>query len=147
MSVKFFCEGCGEHQDVIIEPMTRDAHYPDQGIWGDIICRNCKLVIHCVKVGEEGVYDFVKVAPLLPSLPDQMAIETMEAMEEEIMKASKISPVVMGTPSLEPLPLGYVDREKYMAVRRRLNRLHHKRIWRKWGPGGSYPYPSLTVTR
>ena len=58
MKVKIYCENCDDHQPIQIAPMRKDP----AGIWGDLLCSVCKLVIATLTVEEEGIYEFRKAA-------------------------------------------------------------------------------------
>lgn len=66
MSVKIYCESCGSHQPLKIDWMRHDTVFPDQGIWGDLVCETCFLVLNSVTVEEEGIYELTKVDDLPP---------------------------------------------------------------------------------
>jgi len=61
--VKLYCEVCNDHVEVIAEA-AQDTDFPEQGIWGDIVCTKCHFVISGFKASEEGVYELVKVSDL-----------------------------------------------------------------------------------
>ena len=58
--VWFYCESCGRHMLINIEPMAKDD-LNGNVVWGDIVCAVCHFVIATVSVEEEGIYDLVKV--------------------------------------------------------------------------------------
>lgn len=60
-TVRFFCESCAKQQPVIIEPLQTDEINKPL-IWGDIICKACRLAIATISADEPGVYQFVQVA-------------------------------------------------------------------------------------
>lgn len=62
--IKISCEVCGSHQPLGIDPMVRDQTFPHQGIWGDLYCQTCKLVLKSIVVPEQGIYAFVKISDL-----------------------------------------------------------------------------------
>jgi hypothetical protein len=62
--IKIFCEGCNEYQPLRIDVMRQDKIFPHQGIWGDICCAKCFLVLNSIQVPEEGVYELKKVKDL-----------------------------------------------------------------------------------
>ncbi len=56
--VKIYCEVCDTQKPMIIE-MSEDKSFPDQGIWGDILCADCYFIIATVSGDEEGSYGIV----------------------------------------------------------------------------------------
>lgn len=50
--IRFYCNCCGDHQEVEIEPLTKDNLNPDP--WGDIICKVCHFVIATVSADSVG---------------------------------------------------------------------------------------------
>lgn len=60
MSVKIYCEVCGSTKPVIIE-LSKDIIFPEQGIWGDILCSDCHFVIATVFGDVEGEYELSKI--------------------------------------------------------------------------------------
>lgn len=44
--------------------MRQDTNFPEQGIWGDICCAECFLVLKAITVFEEGIYEFKKVSDI-----------------------------------------------------------------------------------
>jgi len=60
VDVRFYCEGCGESRAVIIEDLQSDDLNGDR-VWGDIICRECRLVIATVSADSPGRYRFMKM--------------------------------------------------------------------------------------
>ena len=62
--MKIYCEVCGKSQDIRIDPMCNDQNFPEQGIWGDLMCSVCNLVIATVSVENEGIYEFKKISDL-----------------------------------------------------------------------------------
>ena len=61
--VKFYCDHCEKHREVIIEPLQRDSLNGD-AVWGDIICTSCRVIIATITSDEPGIYQFVRVGPL-----------------------------------------------------------------------------------
>lgn len=60
--VRFYCDACDEHREVIIERLQKDDLNGDM-IWGDIVCKECHLVIATISADAPGVYEFKKVEP------------------------------------------------------------------------------------
>lgn len=58
--VWFYCESCGRHMLINIEPMVKDD-LNGNVVWGDIVCAVCHFVIATVSVEEEGTYRFVRI--------------------------------------------------------------------------------------
>lgn len=56
VELKFYCEGCGEHQPVVIEPLKFDDLNDDA--WGDIVCKVCHVVIATMSANREGTLGF-----------------------------------------------------------------------------------------
>ena len=56
MKVLIYCSNCDSHQPLFIDPMKKK----DEGIWGDLVCTVCGLVIATLTVEEEGIYEFTK---------------------------------------------------------------------------------------
>lgn len=57
--LKFYCEGCGKHQPVVIEPLKFDDLNNDA--WGDIVCKECSLVIATMSSNREGRLGYTSV--------------------------------------------------------------------------------------
>ena len=64
MTIRFYCECCGQSQQVVIEPVQTDEL--NTMPWGDIVCAVCHFVIATISADEPGVYVFVKVAEVMP---------------------------------------------------------------------------------
>lgn len=62
--ILIYCEGCDKKQPMRIDYMRQDTNFPHQGIWGDICCAECFLVLNSITVDEEGIYAFQKIADL-----------------------------------------------------------------------------------
>ncbi len=58
---EIYCECCGGFKPLTIK-MEKDVSFPDQGIWGDILCSDCSFVIASVQGDESGEYEIVKKA-------------------------------------------------------------------------------------
>lgn len=65
---KFFCELCETAQPVIIEPCKKDSLNGEK-IWGDIVCKECHLVIATIECDEAGEYEFVRKEKTPPGDP------------------------------------------------------------------------------
>ena len=61
--MKFFCEYCGNIQEVEIEPLSTDKLNKPK-IWADILCKECHFVIATIEAEEPGIYNFIKVKDL-----------------------------------------------------------------------------------
>ena len=57
VELKFYCKGCSEHQPVIIEPLKFDDL--NDNAWGDIVCKECHVVIATMSSNREGILGFV----------------------------------------------------------------------------------------
>jgi hypothetical protein len=55
--IYFYCEVCGDHQEVDIEPLKKDDLNPCP--WGDIVCKACHFVIATVSADVEGKVVFL----------------------------------------------------------------------------------------
>lgn len=66
MTIRFYCEVCGDHQEADIEPLERKGPNPstssgyDPDPWGDIVCTVCHFVIATASADEEGKLVFVE---------------------------------------------------------------------------------------
>jgi len=49
--------------------MLPDKGFPQNGIWGDIVCMGCFSILSAVRVDEPGTYGFTKVAELPQHAP------------------------------------------------------------------------------
>lgn len=56
MSIRFYCQVCGDHQEVDIEPLERKGPNPDP--WGDVVCKACHFVIATASADSEGTLEF-----------------------------------------------------------------------------------------
>jgi hypothetical protein len=65
--VKIYCDMCEKHQPLEIEPLREDKKFPKNGIWGDLLCGKCHLVITSIRSNKEGVYQILKVKELDPN--------------------------------------------------------------------------------
>lgn len=60
--MKIYCELCEKAQPFTIDPIRKDKDFPKQGLWGDIVCSECSLVIATLSdFKEEGVYEVKKI--------------------------------------------------------------------------------------
>lgn len=62
--LKAYCECCGEHQEVEIEPLRQDKNIPENGIWADVVCKVCRFVMLTFSANVEGD---VRLVPLTES--------------------------------------------------------------------------------
>lgn len=51
--IKFYCDSCGEHRPVEIEPLRKDRLNGDVA-WGDVVCKECRFVITTLTSEMEG---------------------------------------------------------------------------------------------
>ena len=70
-----FCDTCGKHEPVWVDPMTKDDLNGEK-IWGDVCCMKCKLVLITIEVPSEGMWDFTKVCEL--NEPDRSRSKAQE---------------------------------------------------------------------
>jgi hypothetical protein len=72
-SPRWYCTMCKGIQAIGIEEMLQDEIFPENGIWGDIICMGCFSILSAVKVNEPGTYSFMKVGELAQraALPEE----------------------------------------------------------------------------
>lgn len=68
--VKIYCEVCNDHIEVIAEA-TQDTDFPEQGIWGDVVCTKCHFVIASFQAPKEGIYELQRVGDLVIFSPVQ----------------------------------------------------------------------------
>jgi hypothetical protein len=52
--VTIYCDHCQSQQPMHVDYMRQDTDFPHQGIWGDICCATCALVLNSVHVPSEG---------------------------------------------------------------------------------------------
>jgi hypothetical protein len=51
--------------------MVRDRTFPENGVWGDLVCGTCRLVLNSIAAEVEGIYQFTKVAELGGRIKDK----------------------------------------------------------------------------
>ena len=56
--IRIYCDSCQKNVEFFIEPLSTDNC--NEGIWGDIVCKECHLVIATLTADEPGIYDIVK---------------------------------------------------------------------------------------
>jgi len=74
--LKFHCEVCERHQEVEIEPLQFDEL--NRGAWGDIICKECRLVIATFSSEQSGRLVFIPDQSRAAELPPQADIAEVE---------------------------------------------------------------------
>ena len=60
--MRIYCDLCGEYAEFDIDQMRTDEL--NEKPWGDIVCRQCRLVIATIVVDEPGLYAIEKVGEL-----------------------------------------------------------------------------------
>jgi len=71
--IRFYCEVCGDHQEVDIEPLKKDDLNPDP--WGDIVCAVCHFVIATVSADSEGEFFFAPKPTMIEELSSSRVLE------------------------------------------------------------------------
>jgi hypothetical protein len=60
---QFFCQCCGDFRPVEPIKLERDIVIPENGIWSDVVCKDCHFVITTVSADIEGELLLVTDAP------------------------------------------------------------------------------------